>query len=208
MGRVTVQATRVFVPWTARVTARPRTGNKQAGSGRTVLAVLPFLALLLIFATPLHAMAANEKDLVLPGSGIYYPGGFDMNTVGIVQGKVYGIHVPESGPVQFLVATGRETFTVLAAPFWFWSDLKGNAIEGMDVQVRGSKSLGRDGKLYMIAQEVRILSSGKTLSFRDDDGFPSWHGGEQPGGGKGGFGSPMRGDGAGRGAGAGGRGRR
>jgi len=60
----------------------------------------------------------------------------------------------------------------------------------------------------MIAQEVRILNSGKTLSFRDDDGFPAWRGGGQLGGGKGGFGSPMRGDGAGRGAGAGGRGRR
>jgi len=106
MGRVTAQATRVFVPWTARVTARPKTGKRQTGSSRVELVVLPFLALLFIFFLPMHAaVAANENDVVLPGSGIHYPGGFDMNTVGILQGKAYGIHVPEKGPVQFLVAT-------------------------------------------------------------------------------------------------------
>lgn len=172
------------------------------------LAVLPLLAMFLIVVSPLHASAADGKDVVLPGSGIHYPGGFDENTVGVVQGKAYGIHVPESGPVQFLVSSGRDTFTVLAAPSWYWSDLKGNAIEGADVQVRGSKSLGRDGKLYIVAQEVRIPSAGKTLSFRDADGLPFWRGGGQLSGGKGGFGSPMRGDSAGRGSGAGGRGRR
>lgn len=199
---------RVIAPWMAQAMVRQQTDKQQTVLGRAVFATLPFLALIFIFFLPMQTMAANENDIVLPGSGIHYPGGFDMNTVGIVQGKAYGIHVPESGPVQFLVAAGRETFTIIASPPWFWSDLKGNGIEGMDVQVRGSKSLGRDGKLYMIAQEVRVLSSGKTLSFRDDDGFPSWRGGGQLGGGKGGFGSPMRGDGVGRGAGAGGRGRR
>lgn len=172
------------------------------------LIALPLLTLLLALALPFIALAAEETDVVLPGSGIHYPGGFDLNTVGIVQGKASEIHVPESGPVQFRVFTGRETFTVLASPSWYWSDLKGNTIDGMVVQVRGSKSLGIDGNLYIIAQEVRVLSSGKTLSFRDDSGFPSWRGAGQPGGGRSGFGSPMRGDGAGRGSGAGGRGRR
>ncbi len=186
----------------------PKTSNKRSRSGRAVLAVLPLLALLFTVVLPLNAMAADEKDIILSGSGIHYPGGFDLNTVGTVQGRAYGIYVPGSGPVQFQVSTGRETFTVLASPPWYWSDLKGDTIDGTEVQVRGSKSLGRDGQLYMIAQEVRVLSTGKTLSLRDDDGFPFWRGGRQPGGGKGGFGSPMRGDGAGRGAGAGGRGRR
>jgi len=198
----------VFVPRTARATAPPQTGNTHTGCGRTALAFLPFLILSLIVSSPLDAIAADGKDVVLPGSEIHYPGGFDVNTVGVVHGKAYGIHVPERGPVQFLVSMGRETFTVLTSPAWYWSDLKGNALEGVNVEVRGSKSLGRDGKLYIIAQEVRMPGTGKTLYFRDDDGIPSWRAGGLTGGGKGGFGTPMRGDGAGRGFGAGGRGRR
>jgi hypothetical protein len=160
-----------------------------------------------ILVFPSVTPAANENEGVLPGSGIHYPGGFDVNTVGDVQGKVSGIHVPEKGPVQFHVLTGRETFIVLASPPWYWQDLGGNTIEGKRVKVRGSKTLGKDGNLYIIAQEVRIIDSGKTLSFRDEGGFPFWRSGSA-GGGRGGFGSPMRGDGAGRGAGSGGHGRR
>jgi hypothetical protein len=74
--------------------------------------------------------------------------------------------------------------------------------------VSGSKTLGKDGNLYLIAQEVRVLQSNKVLVFRGEDGSPSWRGGGLPGQGRGGFGSPMRGDGAGHGMGAGGRGRR
>ena len=51
------------------------------------LAVLPLLAMFLIVVSPLHASAADGRDVVLPGSGIHYPGGFDENTVGVVQGK-------------------------------------------------------------------------------------------------------------------------
>jgi hypothetical protein len=162
---------------------------------------------MLILVFPSMTLAANEKDIVLSESGIHYPGGFDVNTVGDVQGKASGIHVPERGPVRFQVSTGRETFTVLASPPWYWQDIGGNTVEGKRVQVRGSKTLGKDGNLYIIAQDVRIIDSGKTLTFRDEGGFPHWRGGPM-GGGRGGFGSPMRGDGAGRGAGAGGRGRR
>jgi len=207
MGRVTAQATRVFVHRTGQVTARPRIGRKQSfETGRAVLAVLSVIAFILILVFPSMTIATDEKDIVLSESGIHYPGGFDVNTVGDVQGKASGIHVPERGPVRFQVSTGRDTFTVIASPPWYWQDIGGNTIEGKRVQVRGSKTLGKDGNLYIIAQDVRIIDSGKILTFRDEGGFPHWRGG--PMGGRGGIGSPMRGDGAGRGAGAGGRGRR
>lgn len=162
---------------------------------------------MLIIVLPSITQAANEEGLVLPESGIHYPGGFDVNTVGDVQGKVSSIHVPERGPVRFYVSTGRETFTVLASPPWYWQDMGGNMIEGKRVHIHGSKTLGKDGNLYIIAQEIRIIDSGTTLAFRDEDGLPYWRSGSV-GGGRGGFGSPMRGDGAGRGAGGGGRGKR
>jgi len=43
---------------------------------------------------------AQEKDTILSDSGIVYPGGYDLNTVGNIQGKVSGVVISESGPVR------------------------------------------------------------------------------------------------------------
>jgi hypothetical protein len=149
---------------------------------------------------PAAAAQAQEKDVVLPESGIHYPGGFDPNTVGEVQGKAYGYsHAPE-GPIRFRLDSGKETYGVMASPQWYWNDLGAKIPDGTEVRVRGSKSLGKDGNLYLIAEEMRVLSTGKTYVFRDDDGYPLWKGprtGAQ--GSRGGFGSPQKGIGGGPG---------
>ena len=203
----TERETRVSGHKTGRAMARPRTDKRDGASwGRAAIwAVLPFLVLL-FFLVP--AIAADERDIVLPESGIHYPDGFDVNTVGVIRGKASDVLIPESGPVRFRVSAGRDVFTVLASPPWYWEDLGGNMVNGMDVQVHGSKTLGKDGNLYLVAQEVRILPSNKVLVFRGEDGSPSWRGGGLRGASRGGFGSPMRGGGGGHGMGAGGRGRR
>ena len=136
--------------------AHPQTGNRGAVAwGRMAQSILPLLTLLFFLAPA--AIAADERDVVLPESGILYPGGFDVNTVGVIRGKASDVTIPESGPVRFRVSAGRDVFTVLASPSWYWKDMKGNMVDGMDVQVSGSKTLGKDGNLYLIAQEVRIL---------------------------------------------------
>ena len=143
---------------------------------------------------------AQEKDIVLPESGIHYPGGFDPNTVGEVQGRTYGYSQSPAGPMQFRLDSGKETYRVLASPQWYWNDLGAKVPDGTEVRVRGSKSLGKDGNLYLIAQEMQVLSTGKTYAFRDDDGYPFWKGprtGAQ--GSRGGFGSPQKGIGGGPG---------
>jgi len=167
------------------------------------------ILLLLAMAVPLlpRAVPAQERDVVLPGSGIHYPGGYDSNTVGEVRGRAYVYALSEDGPVRFRVESGRETYEVMASPRWYWNDLGASIPDGTEVRVRGSKSLGKDGNLYLIAQEMRVLSTGKTYAFRDDDGYPLWKGprtGAQGAGG--GFGSSQKGIGGG--AGAAGRGRR
>ena len=143
---------------------------------------------------------AQEKDVVLPESGIHYPGGFDSNTVGIVQGRAHGFSQPPGSPIQFRVDSGRETYIVIASPSWYWKDLGVKIPDGTEVRVRGSKSLGKDGNLYLIGQDIEVLSTGKTYAFRDDDGYPLWKGprtGAQ--GSRGGFGSPQKGIGGGPG---------
>ncbi|NJD62942.1 MAG: hypothetical protein FIA93_09535 [Deltaproteobacteria bacterium] len=144
----------------------------------------------------LESAQAQESDTVLEGSGIRYPGGFDPNTVGEVRGKAYGLSVPERGPVRFRLETGKETYTVLASPKWFWKDLSADLPDGTEFRVRGSKTLGRDANLYVIAQRIRIGSSGRSMDLRDDDGFPLWKGPKAGGmGAPGSYGSPMRGGG-------------
>lgn len=175
--------------------------------GRTRLSVSIFLFLLTAFLSPaLETAQAQESDTVLEGSGIRYPGGFDPNTVGEVRGNAYGLSVPERGPVRFRLETGRETYTVLASPKWFWKDLNAELPDGAEIRVRGSKTLGQDSNLYIIAQRIRIGSSGRPMDLRGGDGSPLWRGPKAGGmGTPGGFGSPMQG-GGGMGSGPGGMG--
>lgn len=144
---------------------------------RAVIAAMLFCftgwAALLLMAKPIQA---EEKDIVLPESGIHYPRGFDPNTVGEVQGKAYGYSQPESGPVRFQLISPKETYIILISPAWYQRELGSKISDGTEVRIQGSKSLGKDGKLYIIAQKLKFLSSGETMAFRSVDGSPLWKG--------------------------------
>ena len=179
---------------------------KRAGCRAVSIALLSLFLSAFLGENP-RPVWAQEKDFVLPESGIHYPGGFDANTIGEVRGKASDPQIPASGPVQFRLTSGRETYIVLASPKWYWNDLRVDLSEGKDVRVRGSKSLGKDGKLYIIAQELQVLPDGKSLTFRGEDGFPIWKGAAAGStGGRGGVG-PSQG-GLGSGFGGMGRGKR
>ncbi|MHB1012727.1 MAG: OB-fold nucleic acid binding domain-containing protein [Desulfobacteria bacterium] len=169
----------------------------------------PALLLLFLFTALFIAAGsagAEEKGAILEESGIRYPYGFDPNTVGEVRGRVFKFSRPERGPVRFRLESKQDTYTVLASPAWFWKDIKADIPEGAEARVRGSKSLGKDGNLYIVAQEVHLIASDRSLVFRSDNGFPLWMGlkpgptgsgptGQGPSGIGGGFGTPMRGGG-------------
>jgi hypothetical protein len=193
-------------------TERRPTGNsispKRSRSGLSGL--LRFLLWLLLASVLFSTkILAQEKDIILEASGIHYPGGYDPHTVGEVRGKVSRLTRPEKGPVLFTLVSDRETYTVLTSPAWYWNDSQIKNFEGQEVTVRGSKSLGKDGNLYVIAQEIAIPASGKSIELRGADGTPLWKGGRSGWGSSGGGGSVSgtRG-GLGGGFGSGGRGRR
>jgi len=182
------------------------TGNRMTnGGGRAVLSALLlglFSCALVLF--PVGVPASAEEGVPLEGSGIHYPGGFDPNTVGEVRGTASGFHRPDRGPVRFRLDTGVERYTVLVSPAWYWHDVRAEAPEGSVVAVRGSKTLGKDMEMYVIAQEIRIDSTAKSWTFRDADGFPLWKGRGAGAGMGGGAGSQMLRGGPGRGGGGGG----
>lgn len=131
------------------------------------------LALLMFLSTPLRA---DDGNMVLENSGIIYPGGFDLNTIGEVRGSVRNLTMPETGPVNFGLAAEKDTYTVLAAPAWYWRQAGLSITEGEQVTVRGSKSLGKDSRLYIIAQDIKSEGTGKMIALRGKDGRPLWSG--------------------------------
>lgn len=198
MVRETARGTWEIVRWTVPGTdPRPEGNRNQTGHGRAARAALLVLAAWAVWTFPTTRFAhAQEPDTVLPGSGILYPDGFDQNTIGEVRGKAFDLTRPGRGPVRFRLVSGRETYTVLACPPWMWNDLEVDLPDGTEVRVTGSKSLGRDGNLYVIAQEMDFPGSGRSIAFRDGRGFPLWKGsrGKMTGTGRG-MGSPMGGTG-------------
>jgi hypothetical protein len=144
---------------------------------RRVSLVSACLLLTLAFAIEAPAGAEGEKDLVLPGCGICYPGGYDPNTVGEVRGPVSDLDVPDDGPVRFTLNGDEERWVVLASPAWFWKSADVHLAPGETVTVRGSKSLGADGKLYIVAQSIGFQGRQPALLLRDARGVPLWRGG-------------------------------
>ncbi len=119
---------------------------------------------------------AGEPDPIYAEAGIRYPEGFDLNTLADVRGRVLRLAPAEKGPVRFELDAGTDRYTVLASPRWYWSDLKPDLSPGDEVVVRGSKSLGTNGLLYVVAQEMRLMGSGRMITFRDAAGGPLWMG--------------------------------
>ncbi|MBP1746115.1 MAG: hypothetical protein H6Q54_730, partial [Deltaproteobacteria bacterium] len=56
---------------------------------------------------------AQDRDKLFEESGIRYPDGFDINTVGEINGKVSGFSQPDQGPARFNLITKKETYTVI-----------------------------------------------------------------------------------------------
>lgn len=153
-----------------------RSLNLMHGSRKARAFLLLLLLNVVFISQPLFSYA-QDNNIVLPDSGIKYPGGFDENTVGVVQGRAYEFIQPAKGPVQFRLDSGKENYITIVSPAWYWKDLGVKIPDGTEVKVRGSKSLGKDGKLYIVAQEMVILSTGKVYAFRTDNGYPLWKGG-------------------------------
>ena len=171
----------------------------------TINTFLTFLTLffMLPFFLPVWA---SEKEIILEESGIHYPGGFDPNTVGEVQGKAFNFSRQEKGPVRFQLISDRKTYTILTSPPWYWNEIQVKISEGTEVIVRGSKSFGKDGNLYIVAQEIRIPLSGQHFVFRGKEGTPLWKNSDWPGRGSPGGVGPSSGGRGGFEAGSGSRG--
>jgi len=144
-----------------------------------VSVLLPLLGLVAaLVLAPTVAVRAQEQEpeVTLPTCGIRYPGGYDPNTVGVVEGRVARIVRPERGPVSFRLEAPGDAYTVHAAPAWFWEQRKIRIENGDLVRVKGSKTMGADGNLYLVAQEISAAGAENPEVLRDARGKPLWSG--------------------------------
>ncbi|MDA8123740.1 MAG: hypothetical protein M0009_00935 [Deltaproteobacteria bacterium] len=172
----------------------PQKAKMSAFTGRVPLRGALLAAVLCFLAISLAGAAESTKPF--EQSGIHFPGGFDLNTVGELQGKIAAVYRPSgSGPVIVSLETEWETYAVVTCPPWYWDELKIKVSIGDEVRVMGSKSLGRDSNLYIIAQTVHLIQQVRTIALRSKTGTPLWDGphgkadsprgsGSRPGGGK------------------------
>lgn len=123
-----------------------------------------------------HGAQEQEPDTTLPACGIRYPGGYDPNTVGVVEGRVAAFNHPEQGPVSFRLEAAGEAYTVLAAPGWYWDEQKLKLGNGDRVRVKGSKTMGADGNLYLVSREITVAGAASVVILRDAGGKPVWSG--------------------------------
>ena len=134
------------------------------------------LSFSLCFVLLFPAMAAAQEG-AFEQSGIHFPGGFDLNTVGDFSGKATGLSRPASnGPVILNIETAWEKYAVVTCPPWYWDELKIKVSVGEEIRVIGSKSLGRDGHLYVIAQEIHFRRTGKNNHTEKQNRISLWSG--------------------------------
>jgi len=125
------------------------------------------------------ALSAEETDDVRSRNwGFAYPGGYDINTVRILDASVIRFEKPEHGPVTLEVRDDRRIYVVLAGPHWFWRE-RPQWVEGDRIRVKGSVVQGRDGSLYILAAEISSVGQDgreTVVQLRNKHGEPLWMG--------------------------------
>jgi hypothetical protein len=103
--------------------------------------------------------------------------GYDENTALTVKGTVLQVMTGQRGPVMIVLKTVNKDYTVITAPPRFLEQ-EGISFEaGALYEIKGSKYIGRDGTLYLIAGRLKNLVTGKVTLLRDEDNRPLWSGG-------------------------------
>lgn len=122
-------------------------------------------------------------------SGLDLERGYDRNTVVKVSGSVAVTPRPLAGGLVVVeLNIQNERMIVVLGPAWYLQDDNLDWKIGDRVSVRGSLAQGKDGRTYLLSQQVSV-PGGATIELRDENGNPSWSGGlrgGQQGGGSGG----------------------
>ena len=114
-------------------------------------------------------------------SGLDLEKSFDRNTVVSVKGKIIKTDLNgTSGPALAEIKTTKEVITLVLGPGDFWKKSGLSLNEGDEISARGSKAQGKNGKLYLIVENISSSSGSDTIILRNETGRPSWARGSRP----------------------------
>jgi hypothetical protein len=102
--------------------------------------------------------------------------GYDENTEIKIAGTVTQVVPRARGPVTIIIRTVNRDYMVITGPQWFIVQEGFNLKAGDILRVTGSKFIGRDGNLYIVARKIKDSSTGKVLRLRDSNLLPFWRG--------------------------------
>jgi hypothetical protein len=123
--------------------------------------LLPALFLMLFLSSPAYAQYEDAE-------------GYDENTEIRVKGVVADILPALRGSVILIFKAGKREYRVVTGPQKYLLQEGFKFKTGDSLLVTGSKFIGRDGCLYIIARRIKNAVSGKTLLLRDSSLIPLW----------------------------------
>lgn len=127
------------------------------------------LTLILFFALlGIPALQAAEEQDATPG--------YDENTEVTVAGTILDLPQQTRGPVIIRVTSGTKIHQVMTGPRWYLMQEGITFTTGENITVTGSKFVGRDGGMYVIAKRIRNTNTGKDYFLRDRTCNPLWMG--------------------------------
>jgi hypothetical protein len=102
--------------------------------------------------------------------------GYDENTEIRIKGTILQVLPRMRGPVVVILQTANRNYKIITGPPWYLEQEGFELKAGDSLNVTGSKFIGRDGNLYVVARRLRNLSTGKVLLLRDSSFIPHWRG--------------------------------
>jgi hypothetical protein len=157
--------------------------------------LIPFLAalsLLAVWGGRADAFWGFGDPREAERSGLDLAQGYDRNTVVNISGPVA---VPPrtiaGGMIAVDLRLPDEQIVVVLGPAWYLQDDDLDWKVGDQVTVRGSLARGKDGRAYLLSQQV-TLPGGTTIELRGQSGAPSWSAGGGGGAQTGGAGGQMQ----------------
>ncbi|MBE0556063.1 MAG: hypothetical protein IH628_02420 [Proteobacteria bacterium] len=110
-------------------------------------------------------------------SGLDLERGYDRNTVVKITGPVAVPPRPVArGLIAFEMNLQGERIVVVLGPAWYLQDDNLDWKVGDQVTVRGSLARGKDGRAYLLSQQI-TTPGGTAIELRGQTGNPSWSGG-------------------------------
>ena len=121
----------------------------------------------------LFSLASAESDI---------KEGYDENTEINVSGTILEITPHTRGPVIVRLSSKGRVYNIKTAPLWYLAKENITFVTGAQIEVMGSKYVGTDGNLYLMARQIKDPTTGQIIMMRDSACRPLWWGDRRGGG--------------------------